>query len=49
MSIKRTFFMKLTCSVKIKPLTYRTLNLKTIFRLIHFLKGNKNDSKTKTD
>lgn len=40
--------MKLTCSVKIKPLTYRTLNLNPIFRLIHSFKGNKNDSNTKT-
>ena len=39
--------MKLTCSVKIKPLTYRTLNLNPIFRLIHSFKGNKNDSNKK--
>ena len=39
--------MKLTCSVKIKPMTYRTLNLNPIFRLIHSFKGNKNDSNKK--
>ena len=47
-SIKRTFFMKLTYSIKIKSMTYRALNLNPIFRLIHSLKENKNDSNKKT-
>ena len=39
--------MKLTYSIKIKPMTYRALNLNPIFRLIHSFKGDKDDSNKK--
>ncbi len=35
--------MKLTCSVKIKPLAYRTSDLNPIFRLIHSFTGDDGD------